>query len=264
MSILDRIDGLLVDLDGVVWLGHEPIRGAVDALAAIRELGVATMFLTNDARYSRDEMVAALTGIGVETDREHVLSAGSVLAEVLAQEAEGGTAFVVGAAALRQEVRETGLEVLDGEAGRAASVVGVAAHDQFAYDELRIAMTAVRAGAPLYVTCRDPTYPTHDGLWPGTGAVVAAVEVASGVSAVEVGKPDPRMFEAARRHLSEASRLAMIGDSLATDISGANRLGLETICVLTGKTTPAEAAEAEGDERPDHVVESLAALAGLG
>lgn len=86
----------------------------------------------------------------------------------------------------------------------------------------------------------------------------------SGVSAVEVGKPGPRMFEAAQRHLSGGSRLAMVGDSLATDISGANRLGLETVCVLTGKTTPAEAGAAEADERPDQVVESLAALAGLG
>jgi HAD superfamily hydrolase (TIGR01450 family) len=223
------------------------------------------MFLTNDARSSRDELVAELVRIGVETDRDHVLSAGSVLAEVLAEQAAGqdGTAFVIGAESLRAEVREAGLEVLAGDAGAAASLVGVAAHDNFAYDELRVAMTAVRAGAPLYVTCRDPTYPTGGGLWPGTGAVIAAVEVASGATAVEVGKPDPRMFEAARRHLAGAARLAMVGDSLATDISGANRLGLETICVLTGKTSAAEAEAATGDESPDEVAESLAELAEL-
>lgn len=134
----------------------------------------------------------------------------------------------------------------------------VAGHERFSYAELRAAVTAVAAGAQLFATGRDPVVATADGPVPATGAVLAAVETAAGVTATVLGKPEPRVFAVARQALAGCRQVAMVGDNLRSDIVGARRAGLDAILVLTGTT--AEKDLSSSAVQPDSVFPSLAEL----
>jgi HAD superfamily hydrolase (TIGR01450 family) len=253
-------DGLIVDLDGVVWLGGEAVPGSVAALAELRARRVPLVFLTNDPTSSRAEYAARLKRIGVEADENEIVTSGSALAALLRErEATSKTAFVIGSPALKSELAGTGLELSSGADGRDVDVVAVGGHPGFHYDELRIAAQAVRRGAVLYATGRDASFPMPDGPWPATGAILAAVEVAAGVRATSVGKPEPYIFEIARSLLAGCRRVAIVGDHLESDIAGGKRAGLATILVLTGTAARDDIAGAEAS--PDLVLPDLAALA---
>jgi glycerol 3-phosphatase-2 len=255
-----RFDGLIVDLDGVVWIGARAVPRSVEAIAQLRARGVRLLFLTNDPRGSRGEYAARLHTLGVPVDESEIVTSGSALASfVRERERAGAPTFVIGSPSLKRELADAGLRLLVGEAGREAEVVAVGGHDGFDYDELRIATQAVRRGARLYAAGRDATFPMPDGPWPGTGAVVAAVEVAGGRTAIAVGKPEPFIFEIARSLLAGCRRVAIVGDNLPSDVVGGARAGLMTILVLTGTSGPAELDGAE--VTPDVVLPDLAALA---
>jgi glycerol-1-phosphatase len=258
MALADEFDGFLVDLDGVVWVGKEMVPGAVEALCALLEAGREVVFVTNNPGRPASSYIERLREAGVPVGDDRVVTAGEATAELAAERAEGGTAFVIGAPAFHENVAAAGLELLEGEAGREASVVVVSGHRGFDYEELLTAALALQGGAALFATSRDPTLPMPGGAWPGTGAILAAVETASGVTAEIGGKPEPRLFELARERIAGAGRVAVVGDRVSSDIEGGHRAGLETILVLSGATTRAEAERAE--PRPDHVVESLADL----
>jgi 4-nitrophenyl phosphatase len=155
-------------------------------------------------------------------------------------------------------VAAAGLALLDGEAAQRADAVIVSGHREFDYAELLTATFALRDGASLFATSRDPTLPMPGGAWPGTGATLAAVETASGKTAQIGGKPERHLFEQARALIPGAERVAMVGDRLASDIEGGQRAGLETVLVLSGASSRAEGEAA--DPPPDHIVEDLAGL----
>jgi 4-nitrophenyl phosphatase len=155
-------------------------------------------------------------------------------------------------------VASAGLTLLDGEAAQRADAVVVSGHREFDYAELLTATFALRNGASLFGTSRDPTLPMPGGAWPGTGATLAAVETASGKTAQIGGKPERHLFEQARALVPAAERVAMVGDRLASDIQGGRRAGLATILVLSGASSRAEAEAA--DQPPDYIVEDLAGL----
>jgi HAD superfamily hydrolase (TIGR01450 family) len=254
-----HFDGLIVDLDGVVWVGSTVVPGSVAAIAELRARGVRLLFLTNDPRGSRAEYAARLSALGVPVGESEIVTSGSALASfVREREGAGTTTFVIGSSSLKRELMQAGLKLLARDAGREAQVVAVGGHDGFNYDELRIATQAVRRGARLYAAGRDATFPMPDGPWPGTGSVVAAVEVAGGKTAIAVGKPEPLIFDIARSLLEGCRRVAIVGDNLAADIAGGNRAGLTTILVLTGTSGRDDMANAE--VIPDVVLPDLAAL----
>jgi HAD superfamily hydrolase (TIGR01450 family) len=252
-------DHLLLDLDGCVWIGDAPTERAVEALAALREAGKGVLFLTNDVRHSPEEFVRKLWRLGFQASLDEVLSAGAAIQFELAQRSDGGAAFVIGSKALVDHVADAGVRVVNNtEFATRADLVVVGGHDAFDYRELRIATQAVLRGAELIGTNRDPTFPMPDGPWPGSGALLAAVETASGRRADHtVGKPEPPMYAAARDRLGPG-RLLAVGDRLEVDVAGARRAGIDAALVLTGATSPAQAAEAT--PRPTHVAGSLAAL----
>jgi HAD superfamily hydrolase (TIGR01450 family) len=289
MALADRFDGLLVDLDGVVWAGREFVPGAVEALRELLGAGKEIVFVTNNPTRPPAAYAERLGTAGVEIGAERIVTAGMVTAR-LAAEAAGpdGTAFVIGAPAFKAMVNEaigalfprqagkkrTDPPLLDGEAGREADVVVVSGHREFDYGELLTATLALQGGAALLATSRDPTLPMPGGAWPGTGSVLAAVETASGKTAEIGGKPEAHLFEMAleaigrvgdplraadtREEPRGGGRVAMVGDRLASDIDGGRRAGLETILVLSGAGTREEAEAAA--EPPDHIVDDLAAL----
>jgi glycerol 3-phosphatase-2 len=235
MAIADRFAGFIVDLDGVVWIGDRVVPGAAEAIGELRRRGKRVLFVTNDPRSSPQEYAARLTEHGIPSARDDVLTAGAATAEVASRAAgHGGRAFVVGSPALKREVQAAGLSVVDGEAGRGADLVVVGGHDGFDYRELRIAASAARGGATVFATGRDATFPMPDGPWPATGAIVAAIETASGTRAIAVGKPEPGLFEVARARLElSADRIAVVGDTPGSDIEGGRRAGMSTVLVQT-------------------------------
>jgi HAD superfamily hydrolase (TIGR01450 family) len=259
VALADEYDGLLVDLDGVVWIGGEPVSGSAEALAALIEGGKPVVFVTNNPGRPASTYAERLRAAGVPAEESQIVTAGMVTASLAAERAgEGARSFVIGAPAFKDTAAATGLELLDGEAGRNARAVLVSGHRGFDYDELLTATLALQGGAMLFATSRDPTLPMPGGAWPGTGSVLAAIETASGATAEIGGKPERHLFELARERIPAAGRVAMVGDRIASDIEGGRRAGLATVLVLSGASTRAEAEAA--DPPPDHVVDDLAAL----
>jgi HAD superfamily hydrolase (TIGR01450 family) len=251
-------DHVLLDLDGCVWVGDVPCDGAADAVAALREAGRSVRFLTNDVRHGPEEFVRKLWRLGFQAAVDEVLSVGAAVQRLMT-EREGGAAFVIGSQPLVDHVADAGLRVVNRTPfATRADVVVVGAHEDFTYEELKVAAQAVARGALLVGATRDGSFPMPDGPWPGTGAVLAAVEAAAGRTAdFVVGKPEPPMYEAARASLGPG-RLLAVGDRLDVDVAGARRAGLDSALVLTGSTSRAEAAAA--DPRPTLVADSLGTL----
>jgi glycerol 3-phosphatase-2 len=263
-TLAGRFDGLVVDLDGVVWVGGAAVPGAVEALGALRAAGKRVLFLTNDPRSSRADYAARLCGLGFPTSADDILTSSAATADFLHRR-EGlaeRTAFVVGSPALRAEIDGAGLLLLDRAGGVEAEVVVVGGHEGFDYAELRIAAQAVRRGARFYATGRDAVFPMPDGPWPGWGAGRAAVERGAGGPATVVGKPEPLIFEVARARLAGCRRIGVVGDDLKADVAGGKRAGLETVLVLTGNASAEDVKDAV--IRPDFVCADLAAFTGLG
>lgn len=259
MGAADEFDGLLIDLDGVVWIGRELVPGSVEALRTLHGAGKRIAFVTNNPAKPAAEYARRLGEAGVEVGPEAIVTAGEATAGLAAASTPaGGTALVIGAPAFHETIAATGLRLLEGEAGREADTVLVSGHRGFDYDELLTATLALQRGATLFATSRDPTLPMPGGAWPGTGAVLAAVETASGAEAVIGGKPEPHLFEMARERVG-GGRVAMVGDRISSDIEGGRRAGLATVLVLSGATSGEEAMVAS--PAPDLVVEDLAALA---
>jgi HAD superfamily hydrolase (TIGR01450 family) len=259
MALADEFDGFLVDLDGVVWIGRETIPGAVETLRSLLEGGKEIVFVTNNPARPATSYLERLRDMGVPVSDGRVVTAGLVTAELAAAKVGArGSAFVIGAAGFKDTVAATGFELLGGEAGKNADAVLVSGHRDFDYAELLTATLALQGGAALFATSRDPTLPMPGGAWPGTGAVLAAVETASGRTAEIGGKPERHLFEHARALLGGTTRVAMVGDRLASDIEGGRRAGLETVLVLSGASSRAEAEAAAAP--PDHTLEDLVGL----
>jgi HAD superfamily hydrolase (TIGR01450 family) len=234
--IASGYDQFILDLDGCVWIGGEPTPGAVEAVEALRDSGKDVAYATNDPRSATEDYVARLWKIGIRASLRDVVTVGGALQHLLADTRSGRTAFVVGTDALRKHVGEAGLKIMNHtDLASRAEVVIVGGTEELVYDDLRVASLAVRRGADFLATARDPTYPQPDGLWPGTGAILAAVEVASGRTAEIVGKPEPQLFLTALDRLGEG-RTLVVGDRVDTDLIAAAAAQLDAALVLSGGT----------------------------
>jgi glycerol-1-phosphatase len=270
VPLADRFDGLLIDLDGVVWIGREPVPGSVEALRELQAAGKRLVFVTNNPGRLPQDYAERLRELGVEAGPEQVVTAGAVVARLAGETAgDGGTAFVIGRPALKEMVAATGTRLVEGEEAEGADAVVVSGHRGFDYGELKTAKFALDHGARLFATSHDPTMPYPGGELPGTGAVLAAVEVASGREATIAGKPERHLFEMAidvacsfcsqdEQKEQANKRLAMVGDRISSDIDGGRAAGLETILVLSGSTSRAEAEAAS--PAPDFLLDDLAGL----
>jgi HAD superfamily hydrolase (TIGR01450 family) len=262
VSVSPRIrpyNHVLLDLDGCLWVGEDACERAVEAVQALREGGAKVLFLTNDVRHAPEDFVRKLWRLGFQAGVHEVVTCGAALQYVLAGRPDGGAAFVVGSQPLVDHVAAAGLRVVNNtEVATRADVVVVAGHDDLHFRELKVATQAVLRGAELIGLSRDRTFPMADGLWPGSGAILAAVEEAVGRRADRiVGKPEPVMYEAAQDRMGPGRALA-VGDRLDTDVAGARGAGLDQALVLSGATSREEAAAA--DPQPTLVADSLAAL----
>jgi glycerol 3-phosphatase-2 len=257
--LLASYDQVILDLDGTIWIGGVATPRAPEAISAIRAAGKRLAFVTNDGSLSPEEYVRKLWSIGCTAAVEEVVSVGSAIQSVLAQRAPGARVYVIGAAALFRHVTDAGQRIVnDTVDAEHADIVVVVAHRGLGYTELLKATRAILGGAELISGGRDRNFPTVGGLAPGTGAVTAALEYATGATARSVGKPDPEVFRVALERLG-GGRTLVIGDHLDSDLGGAHAAGLDAALVLSG-TTSRDEAQAASDPRPIAVGENLAAL----
>jgi phosphoglycolate/pyridoxal phosphate phosphatase family enzyme len=257
MKIADLFDHLLIDLDGVVYIGDKPTTGAKEGIATLRAMGKSVVFLTNDPRSSSSEYAEKLKTMGIQATSNEVITSGMAIALYIKEHygLDSGKAYVVGSSALKEEIKKVGINLADGEESKKANFVIVGGYPGFNYEEMKIATIAIRGGARFFGTNRDPLFPTPEGLIPATGAIVASIEFASGKKAITAGKPEPIMFEVAKKLLSSQERIAIVGDRLDTDIAGGKRAGIATILVLSSSTDRDELSRSQ--ITPDYVIDDL-------
>ena len=261
-ALLDQVDGLVCDLDGVLYRGERPIPGAVDAVHALRARGLHLVFCTNNSATPRGRYVEKLAALGVLVEPADLINSAELVGAALHERGFAGRrALVVGGEGIREAVARAGLRLLgDDESG--ADVVAVGRDKSFDFAMLHRAAREIRSGAAFLAANADPAYPSEKGVEPGAGALVAAIEVASGRAPEVFGKPYLPMMKAAAARFSPGSRLAVVGDQPETDLAGGRAMGWRTILVLSGVTDEATAATLEPP--PDLVVADLGTLLGAG
>jgi glycerol 3-phosphatase-2 len=257
--LLQAYRNVLLDLDGCVWVSNTVIPGAPEAVAELRAAGRGLAFVTNDSGRSPEEYVRKLWSMGIQASLEEVVTVGAAIQFALAGRLPGATAYVIGSEAIFRHVVESGHRIVNGtDQARQADVVVVAGHKKFDFAELRDATQAVLGGAEMIAAGRDRTFPTSDGIWPGTGAIVAALEFATEREARIVGKPDELIFRTALDRLGEG-RALMVGDRLDSDLAGAAAAEIDGAIVLTGVTSR-EQAEAATEPAPVAIADDLLSL----
>jgi NagD protein len=247
--------GYLIDMDGVLYRGHELIPGADDFIKELRTRDIPFLLLTNNSQRTRRDVVAKVARLGIEVEEEHIYTSAMATARFLAEQKPGGTAFVIGEGGLLTALHQNGYAVVDHE----PDYVVVGEGRTFNLELVETAVRKILGGAKLIATNLDPNCPTENGLRPGCGAMVAMLEIATGVKAFSVGKPSPVMMRAARKELGLATdETTMIGDTMETDILGGVQLGFHTVLVLSGGTRLEDLPRYA--YRPETVVDSLAEL----
>ncbi len=229
----------LVDLDGVVWLAGQPIERVGMAIAALRAHGVRVVFATNNSAPTLEQLLARMRAAGIEAPPEDLVTSAQAAASLI-QPGERVLALADGGA--REALEARGAVVV--EDGPADAVV-VGWTRQFTFDRLAQAATAVRQGGRLIGTNEDPTHPTPEGLLPGAGALLAAVETASGRRAEVAGKPHRPVIELIAARHPEVT--AVVGDRPSTDGLLARALGAPFALVLSGVTGPGEEPDPPAD-----------------
>jgi HAD superfamily hydrolase (TIGR01450 family) len=251
-------DVVCCDLDGVVWRGDEPIAGSAGAVAALREAGLRVVFVTNNSSGTRADYAEKLGACGVPAGPDDVLSSAMAAASLLAVDlAPGSRVLACSGPGVREALDEVGLVAVD-RAPADAVVVGW--HRDFNFDRMAVAADAVRAGARFVATNIDPTYPAAEGVLPGNGALVAAVQTAAGRDPEVAGKPYAAMAALVRRVCG--SRGVMIGDRPSTDGAFAAALKWPFALVLSG-IVGHSGGETIPDPAPPFVAADLAALVAL-
>jgi len=261
MTLADKFDTFLIDLDGVVYVGDSAVRGAPEAIKALRDAGKKVVFITNDPNKSSDGYAEKLASMGVDALPGEVVTSVMAARYYLRKycELKGKSAFIIGSRTMKREFKSMGIALKEGTEARNADFVIVGGHKEFNYEEMKNASLAVQRGAQFIATNRDPAYPTTEGLVPGTGAILASIETASGKRARSVGKPGVIMFEAALDAVDAPGNAVVIGDRLDSDIEGGKNVNLPTVLALSGATTKEDVNESE--IKPDYIINSLADLA---
>jgi glycerol 3-phosphatase-2 len=252
-------DVALLDLDGVVYLGGTAIPGAAQALRKAQAAGMRLAYVTNNAFRTPAAIAALLTSFGAPATARDVVTSAQAAARVLAERLPAGAAvLVVGGNGLRMALRERGLRPVSTALDRPQAVVQGYSPD-VSYSMLAEGGLAVAAGALFVASNGDLTLPGRRGNQPGNGSLIQVIATATGVQPLVAGKPEPPLHhESVLR--TKAKHPLVVGDRLDTDIEGAHRVGADSLLVLTGVTSPAEAVLAPPSQRPTYLAEDLAGL----
>lgn len=253
---LADIRTLLLDMDGVIYFGGGILTGVNEFLRFLRQEGIRFAFVTNGANRWPEDHRAALAARGIDVGDVPIITAGVATARYLAEQHPGSRVYVIGGEGLRRQLVEVGGCALDAECPDYV-VVGWTA--DFDYDKLSLACRAIHRGARLILADPDVNDPGPEFPSPGSGAFGAAIQAATGAPCLAIGKPNRIMLDAAMHELeADVATAAIVGDRLDADIKGGKALGIGTILVLTGITTPEMVARSP--LQPDWVVRDLPEL----
>jgi NagD protein len=233
-----EIRSWLMDMDGVLVHEEHAIPGAADFIGRLRDRGTPFLVLTNNSIYTRRDLAARLRISGLEVPEESIWTSALATAHFLENQRPGGSAFVIGESGLTTALHEAGYTLTE----RDPDYVVLGETRTYSFERLTRAIRLVDGGARFIATNPDPTGPSPEGALPATGSVAALISRATGVQPYFVGKPNPLMMRSALNAIdAHSEHTAMIGDRMDTDVISGLEAGLETILVLTGVTTRAEA-----------------------
>ncbi|MBI5094790.1 MAG: HAD family hydrolase [Candidatus Hydrogenedentes bacterium] len=247
--------GFLIDMDGVIYRGHEMIPGADRFVNRLRADGIPFLFLTNNSQRTRRDVTTRLVRMGFDIEEKNIYTCAMATAQFLAAQKPAGTAYVIGEGGLLQALHSNGYSIVDHD----PDYVVVGEGRTLTFEMFETAVRMINKGAKLIATNMDPNCPTPNGSRPGCGAIVAMLETAAATKAFSVGKPSPVMMRAARKQLGlDTAHTVMIGDTMETDILGGVQMGYTTALVLSGGTRIDDLVHYA--YRPDIIVNSIAEL----
>ena len=237
---LREVRAVLLDMDGVVYVGEEPLPGVQELLDYLKATNRNWLFVTNNSSRTPVQFVEKIARMGIGADEAHILSSALATASWLAEQYPNGVrAFMIGQDGLRWALQQEGITLV--EDAQSADIIVSGIDFSVRYERLADAALAIRAGARFVGTNSDTSFPSERGQIPGSGALLALLEAATGVTPTVIGKPNAGMFEQAMHKLGTTpSSTLMVGDRYETDIAGAIELGMPTAAVLTGITTEEE------------------------
>lgn len=235
---LDNIKAAILDMDGVIWKSHQPLCDLNRLFNEFHRHHIKFLFATNNAMSTVDQYVKKFTSLGAVVEPWQILTSSIATAYMLSKDfPRGGPVHIMGSPALEATLAEY---KFTNTATDPIAVVG-GLDPLTSYERLKKASLLIQSGIPFYFTNPDATYPTPEGLCPGAGTFLAALETASGVKAKIAGKPLPYIFEASLERLGfSAQETLVVGDRLETDILGGYRAGCKTALVLSGVATRAD------------------------
>lgn len=254
----DELRAWLIDMDGVLYRGSDPLPGASEFIETLQQGDYAFLFLTNNATKTPEQVVGRLQSMGIDAGVDSVYtSAMATVAHLLEHYPPPRRVLIVGGAGIQSAIPEAGYERVN--RAEQADLVVCALDQHATYEHMAEAALAIRAGAPWIATNPDPSLPGERGILPGAGSIIAFLAAATDQEPLVIGKPETVIFDQALALLG-ASReeTVMVGDRLTTDILGGHRAGLKTLCVLTGIATPDDAAHFA--PQPDWIVPDLPAI----
>lgn len=253
---LDHYDAFFLDVDGVLVHDGHPLEGVAETLEMLQQAG-QVLILTNNSTRSRQQHAQNLSSLGLNIQPDNVICSSDVAAEYLRVTSGSTQVWPIGEEGLSRELLASGHELVDVPSAAEWVVVGM--DRAITYKKLADGLHALANGARLLATNEDSTYPTPDALMPGAGAVVGAFRGMGYAPAVTVGKPERYLYEMALKQLGRPdANILMIGDRLGTDILGANRLGIDSLLVLSGIAQRTEI-ETSGIA-PTWIAESISSL----
>lgn len=262
--MLNDIEHLIMDMDGVLWLGETPMPGLAAFFETLQREGIDFMLATNNATKTAELYTQKLARFGIEVAPQSILTSAETTAQYLSERHDQGTAvYIVGARGLRDAFRAHNFRIVtpeEVEQGATAPLVVAGFTPEVTYHDMAMAALLINKGATFYGTNADPAFPSEKGQMPGAGALLAFIGTAVGVTPMTFGKPQPIMYEQALQRLGGTKEnTAMVGDRLSTDIAGANAVGMRSILVLTGISSREDISDSPA--KPDFVFEDITELA---
>ncbi len=231
-SILKEIKAVILDMDGVLWKGDQPLCDLKLLFQSFTENHIQFLFATNNALSTVDQYIEKFHNFGVRVEKWQILTSSIATGFLLARDfPNGGAVHIMGSKALELTLLDYNFTSTDEDPIAVVGGLDMAV----TYDRIKTASLFIQSGIPFYFTNPDATYPAPQGLLPGAGTFLATLETASGGKAKIAGKPQPYVFEAGLQRLGiNANEVLVIGDRLETDILGGSRAGCKTALVLTG------------------------------
>lgn len=255
---LRQVRAVLFDMDGVIYVGNQPLPGVQELLDYLDATGRRWLCITNNASNTSQMFADKLAKMGIKANPAHILGSAEATAAWLGEQApQKGKVIMLGMEGLRTALLNEGFTLVDDPFDAEFAVAGI--NFNLVYEDVARVALAVRNGARFVGTNIDPTYPSERGQIPGTGSIIAMLEAATSVKPEIVGKPYPGMYQLAMHRVhSQPAETMMVGDRYETDITGATTLGLVTTGVLTGISS--RAVFEAGTPPPDFILAGLPEL----